>query len=407
MSLGAVLLVICGCHGQRSFAQSGLPRDPSAYFPKNTISSGSASSTLAPQGADASFHPTLPPQGVDGSGAKGSGSGDIRPVNFSTSIGKIGEPAARILAIVNGVPLVETELAHAIFPLQLAPIRDADSAKKRAEITQQYLDRLIDVELLTQDMNQRFGKNPGGRRTLDKLKEMADKEFEGVVRNEIRRLGMTDEEEYRSLLGHAGLTYEGKRDYIQRSMIADEYARYLISTGIEQIGQRQLYEYYREHPDEFTPQVDNYEWEDIFLDFEKYPEPQRDNAKARAIEIVQRLRAGAKIAEMLEFDDGDSRSRNGRGEGAHRGQIQPPTVEPVLITLKDGEIGPLVITQTGIHIVRMVHRENAHELQPFDAKLQKLIREKLQQDIGSRERKRVLDNLRRKAHIEFVTGEGR
>jgi hypothetical protein len=171
---------------------------------------------------------------------------------------------------------------------------------------------------------------------------------------------------------------------------------------VEDPGQRQIEEYYREHQDEFTPQTDIYEWEDIFLDFSKYPEPQKENARARANDIGNRLRAGTKITEVLQFDDGDSRSRNGHGEGTHRGQIQPPEVEPALVNLKEGEVGPLVIMQTGIHVVRMLHRENAHELHPFDAQTQKMIKDKLRQDLMTRERKRVMETLRREAQVLYT-----
>jgi len=381
MSWAAAGVVICGCHAsQKSYAQSGLPRDPAAYFPKDSVAAGDP--------------PTKPPTASE---STGKGSGDIRLMSHSSGGGKIGEASTRVCATVNGTPILETELSHAIFPAQLMDMGSRFTEYKKAS-----LERIIDIELLTQDMNQHFGKNPGGKRTLDKLNEMAEREFEPYIRNQVKGLQLKSEDDYKTLLRTQGLTYDGIRAFIQRSMIADEYAKFLVSSALEQIGHRQIYDYYLQHAEEFTPQADNYEWEDIFLDFSKYPEPQMENTKAKAIDIAQRLRAGAKITEMFEFDDGDGRSRAGRGTGSHPHQIQPPEVEPALVNLKDGEVGPLVVLQTGIHVVRMVRRENAHELQPFDARTQKLIREKLQEDLIKRERKRVMENLRRKALIEYM-----
>jgi hypothetical protein len=386
MSWAAAGMVVCGCNasGQQSIAQSDVPRD-AFHAPK-----GSASGD---------------PSGKIPATSSGSGSDDIRLMSHRTGGGKIGEASTRVCATVNGTPILETELAHAIFPLQLV---ENGPDPRISEYKKSFVERLIDIELLTQDMNQRFGKTPGGKRTLEKLKDMAEREFEGMVRSQIKDLQLHSEDEYKAMLTKYALTYQGRRDFIERSMIADEYSKFLIGNGLEPVGHRQIYDYYLQHQDEFTPPVDTYEWEDIFLDFTKYPEPQRDNAQARAVEIVQKMRAGAKISELIEFDDGDARSRNGRGAGTHRGQIQPPEVEQVLVDLKEGEVGPLVVLpRTGIHIVRMVRRENAHELQPFDARIQKLIKEKMQEDIFKRERKRLMETLRRKAQIEYANAEGR
>ncbi len=408
MSSALVAVVICGCHiGQKSYAQSGLPKDPAAYFPKDA---GSSSSVQMPQGSGSGkgaggilYLEDLKSGGANQGSGSGKGSSSIDLTSGTSGGGSIGEVSARVWATVNGNPILETELLHAMFPANLIPPSDPDYKKKLREYTKMFLERLIDIELLTHDMNQRFGSSPAGKRTLDKLKDMADREFEGVVHNEIKSWRLKSEEDYKSFLSEHNITYEGRRRYIQRGMIAEEFCRYLVQGALEQIGQRQIYTYYQEHPDEFTPQVDTFDWEDIFLDLSKYPQPQRQHAQARAIDIAHRLQQGAKIDELLEFDDGDSRSRNGRGAGTHRGQIRPSEVEPELVRLtKDGEVGRLVVLQTGIHIIRLVHRENANELRPFDESAQKLIREKLQREIFERERKRILDNLRRKAQIEYM-----
>ncbi len=417
MSWAAVIVAMCGCHvEEKSFAQSGLPRDPAAYFPKDTLApaNDAGNQSLAQDaGKNGLWHTTANGLLDNESLAQGAvaasprGSGDIDLISHSTLGRNIGETSARVLVLVNGEPIVETELNHAMFPAQMVSASDPETAARLASYKKGFLERLIDVEILTQDMHIRFGKTPGGKRTLEKLKEMSEREFETVSKTQIKEMNLHSEEEYKELLKSAGLTFDGRRDFIQKSMIADEYMHYLISVRVEEPGQRQIEEYYREHEDEFRPQTDIYEWEDIFLDFSKYPEPQKESARARANDLGNRMRAGAKIADLLQFDDGDSRSRGGRGQGTHRGQIQPPEIEPALVNLKEGEVGPLVIMQTGIHVVRMVHRENAHELHPFDAQTQKMIKDKIRQELMQRERKRVMDELRREAQVQYLNESDR
>jgi hypothetical protein len=61
----------------------------------------------------------------------------------------------------------------------------------------------------------------------------------------------------------------------------------------------------------------------------------------------------------------------------------------------------LVALSTGIHIVRLVRKKEAHVLQPFDEEVQKLILDKLKREVVDRERKRMLEDLHRRAQIKI------
>jgi hypothetical protein len=54
----------------------------------------------------------------------------------------------------------------------------------------------------------------------------------------------------------------------------------------------------------------------------------------------------------------------------------------------------------GFHIVRVVSRQHAGLL-PLDDKVQKQIRDKLRNEIGQREMKRIVNDLRQNALIEY------
>jgi hypothetical protein len=388
MSSAALIVAVCGCQPEyHTFAESGTPLGLAAYFPNDQPS---VTRAQKPEGS--------------GSG-QGNGSAAITQVSLSNDGPKVGEINARIWATVNGTPILETELRHSLFLEIMRMGADPNAKQKLAEMYASQLQLLIDNELLLQDLNTQFGKTPAGKRTLDKLEEEADREFDKFqawLRKDVYRVPTDDD--LKALLIRSGFTLEGLRRQQQRSLMAMEYTHFLADTS-KDIGVRQLYEYYQQHVEEFTPQVDSYEWEDIFLDFSKYPEPQRENAIARATDIVQRLRSGAKIGDLLKYDDGDSRARNGRGSGTHPGEIQPAEVEPELSQLKDGQVGRLVVLQTGIHIVRLVRKKNAHELQPFNEETQKLIRDKLRKELMDHERKRVVEDLRRKANVEITKPE--
>jgi len=115
------------------------------------------------------------------------------------------------------------------------------------------------------------------------------------------------------------------------------------------------------------------------------------------------VRNGASFADFSKYDDGESGvARHGMGYGSLRGEIQPREAESILFQLKDGEVGPLVELPSGFHIIRLVTREHAGKM-PFDEKTQTMVRDKLRKVIASRESQRIINELKRKAQIEYST----
>ena len=96
-------------------------------------------------------------------------------------------------------------------------------------------------------------------------------------------------------------------------------------------------------------------------------------------------------------------SAKATGIGAKRGEIKPPEAENVLFQLKDGETA-VVELEKGFHVVRLVKRDYAGQT-PFDEKTQKQIKEKLTNEIGQVEMKRIVNKLKREAMIVYTKGE--
>ena len=108
---------------------------------------------------------------------------------------------------------------------------------------------------------------------------------------------------------------------------------------------------------------------------------------------------------MKEFDQGDSSWRQGEGEGHRPGEIRPVELEPVLFGLKAKEVGPVVEVTHGFHVVKVTKREYTGR-KPLDDDLQAEIRKKLMNEMASREQRRILVELRRKASIEVIQASG-
>ena len=88
--------------------------------------------------------------------------------------------------------------------------------------------------------------------------------------------------------------------------------------------------------------------------------------KAKAEEVLKKLRAGADFAETAKAvsEDKGSGAKGGDLGWVTRGQMVKP-FEDAVFSQKPGVIGDLVKTQYGYHIVQVTERENAH-VRPFE-----------------------------------------
>ena len=90
----------------------------------------------------------------------------------------------------------------------------------------------------------------------------------------------------------------------------------------------------------------------------------------------------------------------GDGRGSRRGEITPAELEPVLFKLKDGEIGPIVESAEGVHIVRMI-KHHPGGLVPLDDEVRTQIRNRLRYQDFESERQILIRDLRSQATIRI------
>lgn len=316
-----------------------------------------------------------------------------------------GKVAVRIRAQVNGVAILDDEVRQACYRylLEVQRLPEPERSTRQKEIINRELQSLIDREVILQDLFSRVSSvRP---QYLDKLKEAARKEFKGQLRTikaQLAKAGVPahTDEDVRKALAAQGMSLEFFRRQSERQFMAMEYMRSRIFPKIEHAcGHEQIVEYYELHPAEFTV-ADQVTWQDIFIDASRFGS--RELARRRAEEVAARARAGEDIAKLIAFDDGDASYRHGEGHGQQRGEIRPAEAEPVLFSLQEGQVGPLIELGNGFHVVRLVKRQYAGR-RPLDEAAQAEIRKKLQNALAEREYKRLLAELKRKATIEIAS----
>ena len=209
--------------------------------------------------------------------------------------------------------------------------------------------------------------------------------------------GSKTEDDFRDFLKSQGVSLDMLRRQWERNFMAMEYLRSMVHPYQERVGPQQIRDYYEKHPDEFQ-RPDSVQWQDLFVEAERYPS--RDEARRFAEEVAERARKGEDFAKLAEqYDNGDSSFRKGEGIGSKHGEIKPPEAETTLFQMKDGEVD-VVELETGFHVVRVIKRVEAG-LVDFDEKTQKRIKDKLGNETAQLEMKRIVSKLKREAVIVY------
>lgn len=390
----------CGCQSSSVAAAGFAPLTPAQLLPD--MQSGgvasvnaTASGDIVARGQKPDLDPPKPVKPVNYA-ADSKGIGDS-----SRDASYIGIAAAKVMARVNGLPVLADEVYNAAGSAlrQAQQMPAAQRLQFEHELIKAHLDDIINRELLLQDAEKRVP-----RKQLDKVREIADKEFDSELRTQRFKAGIKSDEELRIYLEKQGLSLSEMRRQRQRQFVALEYLKNLVADRINDISPFDCLEYYRKNPKEFEKQ-ESVVWQHIFIDADRFPT--LIAAKLQAEMVERQVRAIHRNEEFetlaVTYSHHPAKDyRKGAGEGSVRGEIRPPELESVVFHLAPGQTS-LVDTQRGFHIVRVVDRQPGGKI-PFE-RVSKDIETKLKNKLFQDEMKRVIDELRSKATIELLSGD--
>jgi peptidyl-prolyl cis-trans isomerase D len=163
-----------------------------------------------------------------------------------------------------------------------------------------------------------------------------------------------------------------------------------------QISDTQVQAYYNAHKDEYrTPE--RVHARHILLSTASKPKEEVPKIKAQAEALLKQIKGGADFAELAKKNSQDpSNAPKGGDLGwVSRGQMVKP-FEDAVFALKPNEIGDLVTTEYGFHIVQVLEKQPAH-LQTLDEVKPAIV--------ASLKNQTVFDHMQEladKAHAELV-----
>ena len=267
----------------------------------------------------------------------------------------------RIAAVVGDSVILLSEVDEQMFrEVQANPqMQMPQDPTQQEQLRQQVLDRLIDQHLLLQEAAQ------------DTLVEVSEDRVQQVVEEEMafQMQEMGGEDQLRTELEAMGQTLSGYRDSladeVRMAFMLEQFMQIQMQNGADsEIDEQELQEFYEEHRDQFDERPATMSIHRVILE-QRASDEARQEALERAEELRERIMDGEPFEEVAraQSDDPDSRDDGGELGWFRRGDPELlEELEDAAFNLSEGQMGPVVESALGAHIVRVDRQRGGERL---------------------------------------------
>jgi peptidyl-prolyl cis-trans isomerase SurA len=304
--------------------------------------------------------------------------------------GKAGRKALvldRVAAVVNGSVILESELETRMVPL-LAGLESIDDPRERerrqAKLRTQLLDDMISEELVVQAAREA------------KL-EVEPKEVTAAL-EEIKNQNGLDNAQLEAALAQQGFTVQTYRKEVERQLLHLRAVNMLVRprVNVTEEDVRARYDAMSRR----SASVNKVHLKHVLVAVPDNPTAaQVEAAKARAAEIIEKVKAGASFDDVARqySDDGATRDSGGDLGWIERGSIATEW-EVIVFSMEQGEVRGPISGPRGLHVF-FVQELAKTDLAPFDE-----VKEQLRNDLYRQEMDKQtaawITELREKAFVD-------
>jgi len=253
----------------------------------------------------------------------------------------------RIVAVVNNEAITLSELDEAVEAFLNAVTRRQPSVKREdiiGEARKGALNKLIDGVLLEQEAR--------------KLKVVvSDQEISRTLNDMLARRNVSPEE-FRESLKKEGVTLDDYkkeiRQYLITRKIIEKTVRYKVSVSDEEIG-----DYYGAHRDRYEGKESNRIQQILIVKPKGAGEETVSALREKTEAILKRLVAGEPFEALaVQYSQGPAAKVGGDLGFLERG-VMYPEVDEEAFRLRKGELGGVVESPIGFHIIKVLDKRGA------------------------------------------------
>jgi parvulin-like peptidyl-prolyl isomerase len=184
-----------------------------------------------------------------------------------------------------------------------------------------------------------------------------------------------------------------KRKFGERAL-AQQWLRQNVPHD-EEVGHAEMLAYYRDHLADYEFEA-TARWEELAVRFDKF------SSKAEAYRALAALGnevfQGADFAEIAKArSQGVTADEGGQYDWTTRGALVSEKLNKALFTLPVGQLSPIIETETGFHIIRVLERRAAGRTSFVEAQVE--IKKKIEQERSQKRMEQYMAQLRAETRV--------
>ena len=320
---------------------------------------------------------------------------EARAVSYSEPVGEAFQPG-QVIAIVGGEPVFVADMLLEMNQILAKYMPNAPQSikdRERPNLIRALAQKYVDQKMMAVDTKQNLPEKV----EWESLIEQASADFdEKALPILIERSGVKSPTEYDAHLRMMGSSLRKMR----RVWSEEQIIRYFLSKKVEvdpQISRQDMLAYYESHVADYSTPART-KWEEIMIRFDR--SPTRDAAFQKIVAMGNEIVYGASFAAVAKRDShGFTAHRGGEFDWTTKGSLVNKTIEEAIFLLPPNQLSDLIETDSGVHIVRVVEREEA-SVTPF-LEAQTEIKEGLLAEKREDSLKGHIEKLRKKIPVEM------
>ena len=292
----------------------------------------------------------------------------------------------RVVAVVNQDIITLSEVERVVGHLKEG-IESENRLQRRErmnELFRKALDTLIEEKLIDQEV-----KRSGVKVT--------SKEVDGTI-EEIKRRNGASQEDLEKALSKDGLTLEAFKKEVEKKLLRTKLVNWAVKVD-PKAGEKELRDFYQKNIDQYRIEL-SYRPSHILFVVPKEAKSEEVRAiRGRCQNVLERIKAGEDFGEMAILYSEDTSSKDKGDLGYFKKGELLPAIEKEAVRLKIGEVGGIVRTEFGFHIIKLLDRRGG-ESSSFEE-----VRQKIQADYFEKEFEKAfsqfIGTLKEKSVIEI------
>lgn len=267
-----------------------------------------------------------------------------------------------VAAEVNNVVITKREMDKVVKYMEEFHKSHKDQAQNLpADFKKEALERLIERELLYQEAKK--GNAKADTKKIDEVLASFKKQFKTP-------------DELKKYLETEGISEEFIKADIERQLLIQQFLETEFANKIK-VSKEEIDAYSKEHP-ESKEDTEQLKASHILIKVDpKASEKEKKEARKKIEDIQEKIKKGGNFEELAkEYSQCPSASRGGDLGFFGQGQMVKPFNDAVF-KLKPGELSGIVETEFGLHIIKLMEKRDAREVQIKQEKVGKATAELL------------------------------